>query len=197
MLWVVENTHFDAINDFRIRWWLDRQSIPHEIVTDWSAVVADQSAVVIISGGPFYHHQKPDLIEALKPLVVKNVPIFGICLGSFCLANLFGADTYLDPEPESTVTVQITHSQEGIFKGIPSPCMVIASHREKLNPADWPPILVIDSFLPREILAWHHEVKPLWGVSFHPEHSQTEGGNSMLRRFLVMNSILPPGIYDR
>jgi len=185
MLWVIDNSCAKAESGYHVHSWLRSADIPFQIVTELSQVIADSGARVIISGGPKYHDQVPELYAIVRPLMEKSFPTLGICLGCFVMADILGVE--LKPSARGAIvrTVNAFHIQEALFAGLVSPIEIAVSHGEYMSRNAWPKKLIIDAVSSEgDIIAWHHDSQPFYGVAFHPEHAHTIGGSVMLKNFL-------------
>ncbi len=145
---------------------------------------------VVISPGPCTPRQAGisiELFRALDPLI----PMLGVCLGHQALGEAFGGRTVRAEEVMHGKTAPVSHTGEGIFRGIPSPFTVarynslltdISQGSDMLIPVAWSETEgEVD-----EIQAIRHRERPLWGVQFHPESLFSQYGKSLLRNFLEL-----------
>jgi para-aminobenzoate synthetase component 2 len=124
------------------------------------------------------------------PALIKEygdaIPMLGVCLGHQAIAEVFGATVTRAPELLHGKTSQVTHSGDGILRGLPDPFTATRYHS----------LAVVESTLPAEIevtgrtadagviMAMRHRTLPLEGVQFHPESVLTQGGHLMLANWL-------------
>lgn len=139
---------------------------------------------VVISPGP----GRPEDAGICMDLIARSegkLPILGVCLGHQCIGEVFGGKVVRGPQPMHGKISAVTHSGEGIFKGLPTPFNATRYHS-----------LVIDKpSLPKNlrntaetedgmIMGVQHTEWPVFGVQFHPESIASEHGHAMLRNFL-------------
>ncbi len=80
---------------------------------------------------------------------------------------------------------KIYHSNEGIFKNIPSPFKAVRYHSLALAPETVPDSLKITAKTKDGIImALEHKSHPIYGVQFHPESILSEHGHQLLQNFL-------------
>lgn len=135
-------------------------------VVPWNWPVENESCDgVLISNGPGDPKKCDVTIATVRKLMAKDVPIFGICLGSQILALAAGANTF---------KLKFGHRSQN------QPCVLVGSKRcfitsqnhgyavdENTLPADWQPWFFNANDGTNEGL--RHLTKPFRGVQFHPE----------------------------
>ncbi len=129
---------------------------------------------VFISNGPGDPKMAKQTIENIKGVLVKNIPVFGICLGSQILALAAGGNTYklkfghrgqnqpvLDRQTNKAVITSQNHGFAVEMKSLPS---------------DWQEWFINLNDGTNEGIK--HKSKPFMAVQFHPEASPgpTEAG---------------------
>jgi anthranilate synthase component 2 len=79
----------------------------------------------------------------------------------------------------------IKHSNEGLFKGLPSPFAATRYHSLVVERDSLPDALKITAELDDgTIMGLEHRELPIYGVQFHPESIRSEHGHAMLQNFL-------------
>lgn len=146
---------------------------------------------IVISPGPC----DPDKAGISLDVVAHfsdNTPLLGVCLGHQCIAQHFGATIKKAEKLMHGKTSSITHSGEGLFKGLKQPLQVARYHSlivDEITLSDnfvitaWSNTSQIDK---REIMAMQHKKLPLYSVQFHPEAIMTEQGHELLQNFLLI-----------
>ena len=128
-----------------------------------------QPDLVFISPGPKAPKDLgiPTLVGTL---VKKNIPIFGVCLGHQGIAEYFGAKLKVFEIPYHGKPSEITHTNQGIFKELPSPFTAGRYHSLYVDPATLPECLTITAQTDDGIImGLEHKELPICSVQFHPE----------------------------
>ncbi|MFH1218731.1 MAG: aminodeoxychorismate/anthranilate synthase component II [Candidatus Peregrinibacteria bacterium] len=113
----------------------------------------------------------------------KTIPILGVCLGHQCIGEAFGSKIIHAKQILHGKTSQIFHNEDSLFSSVSNPFTAARYHS-----------LIVDK-LPKdftltawdennEIMAFRHNLHPLFGVQFHPESFMTEEGNKIMNNFL-------------
>lgn len=136
---------------------------------------------MLLSPGPGRPEDFPQILELLTQ-VPENLPILGICLGHQILAHHFGGQVTRALEPMHGQPSLINHCGQGIFAGLPEP--FTAGRYHSLIAKDLKPPLVAAAWSEgNEIMAFHHQSRPIWGVQFHPESILTPDGLRLMEQF--------------
>lgn len=142
---------------------------------------------IIISPGPCGPDQAGislDVVDYFK----DSTPILGVCLGHQVIAQYFGSKIRRSHIPMHGKASLITHTQQGIFEGLPLPLQVGRYHSLSVDASEE---LIIDATSPdEEIMAIHHKSLPIYGVQFHPESILTHHGHNLLKNFLKLAGVL-------
>ncbi len=138
---------------------------------------------VLISPGPKDPVHAGVSMDVIRAFCGKR-PLLGVCLGMQCINEVFGGRTVRAPLPVHGKKDWISHGDQGIFKGMPSPFAAARYHS-----------LVIDGINPDlEVTAWNSEGiamgvelpgARLFGVQFHPESFLTDHGHVLIENFLA------------
>ena len=84
-------------------------------------------------------------------------------------------------------TSQMTHTNTGMFTGLPSPYRITRYHSLVIERETCPPCLDITAWTDDgEIMGVRHKTLAVEGVQFHPESIMTEHGHALLKNFLNM-----------
>ena len=143
---------------------------------------------IVISPGPG-HPQKPKdfgVSQRLLDALPIRTPILGVCLGFQGLAAHFGARVLRAPKVMHGKTSMITHSQQGLFQGLPQPFSVMRYHSLCVDSKSLPHCLQATAFSndDRLLMAFEHREQPIYGVQFHPESIGSPLGVKILANFL-------------
>ena len=141
---------------------------------------------VLISPGPGRPEEAGISTEAIEAFAGK-VPVFGVCLGHQCLAELYGADVVRAPELMHGKTSMMRHTDSGVFAGLPSPLEATRYHsllvdRETVDEQVLEITAETETGL---IMGLRHRELDVEGVQFHPESVLTTGGKQILNNFLA------------
>jgi len=148
------------------------------------AILASQPDGIVLSPGPC----DPDRAGICLELIEKaagQVPIFGVCLGHQSIAQSFGARIIRSPEPMHGKVSAIRHTDEGVFKALPSPFQATRYHSLTIDPESVPDCLVVTATSDDGVIQGvRHRTLNVHGVQFHPESIASEHGHQMIRNFV-------------
>jgi anthranilate synthase component 2 len=138
---------------------------------------------LIISPGP-KGPQETGVSLAAIDYFYKKIPILGVCLGHQCIGYAFGANVIHAPEIIHGKTSVISHNQQGLFAGLPTPFLGTRYHSLAIDRATLHKDFTVDAWTEDTIMAISHRDYPLYGLQFHPEAILTEHGMQLLSNFL-------------
>lgn len=82
-------------------------------------------------------------------------------------------------------SVEVTHHDRGLFRGLPSPFRATRYHSLAVKRATFPAELNIDAeTADGEVMGLSHKTRPIFGVQFHPESIASEHGHAIVGNFL-------------
>lgn len=144
---------------------------------------------IIWSGGPASAHPGQDKVDIDMGILDIGIPVLGICLGFQLWAAHVGCKIQPDHQAEfGRHNFRIWGMPDGsttppaLFIGLLGNIQVVESHNDQVNGSnvrDFHVIGVTDR-CGTAAATYRH----LWGVQFHPEVSNTEGGILILENFL-------------
>jgi len=116
----------------------------------------------------------------------SRLPIFGVCLGHQCIAEVFGAQIVRADKLMHGKTSLIYHDGKKIYKGLPNPFVATRYHSLIVKPESLPDSLEVAARTEEgEIMGIRHKEYPIEGLQFHPESILTEVGKRLLNNFLT------------
>jgi anthranilate synthase/aminodeoxychorismate synthase-like glutamine amidotransferase len=122
-----------------------------------------------------------DLLRELGP----TLPILGVCLGHQCLGEAFGGTVRRAPQVMHGKVSRVTHADQSVFRGIPSPFAATRYHSLVVDRETLPAALEVTAWTDDgTVMGLRHRQYPLAGVQFHPEAILTEHGHALLANFL-------------
>ncbi len=142
---------------------------------------------IVISPGPCTPSEAGVSVDIIK-MYYKVLPILGVCLGHQSIGYAFGARIVRAKNLMHGKTSEITHTGEGIFKGIPSPFTAVRYHSLVIEESSLPEVFKITARSEDgEIMGIQHRDLPLFGVQFHPESVLSQYGMNLLENFLNLS----------
>jgi anthranilate synthase/aminodeoxychorismate synthase-like glutamine amidotransferase len=143
---------------------------------------------IIISPGPCSPSEAGISNDVIKNFAGR-IPILGVCLGHQCIGQVFGGEVIRAPTPIHGKNSEISHNQETVFAGLPSPLSVTRYHSLVVNPYNLPDELVVTAKTEDGIIMGiSHNRFQVHGVQFHPEAHLTQSGHKMIDNFLKLAS---------
>ena len=141
---------------------------------------------IIISPGPGNPTNKKDfgicmdIIMELK----DEIPILGVCLGHQGIFAAFGGKIQRS-EPIHGKLSKITHTDEGIFKGVENSLEATRYHSLVCDEQSLPECIEITAKTEDGIIMGiKHAESPVYVLQFHPESIGTEHGLLIIKNFL-------------
>jgi para-aminobenzoate synthetase component II len=148
---------------------------------------------VLVSPGPGTPADAGASMDVIRACVTTAVPMLGICLGHQALAEVFGGVVSHAPELMHGKTSLVSHEQDSVMAGLPSPFTATRYHSLAVENPSVPAELEVTATTANGIImGLRHRELPLHGVQFHPESVLTEGGHRLLANFLEMCGMPDP-----
>ena len=139
---------------------------------------------ILISPGPC----TPDLAGVSLGVVERfsgQLPILGVCLGHQSIGQAMGGRIVRAQRIMHGKTSPITHRDQGVFAGLPSPFQATRYHSLVIERDSLPESLEITAESDDgEIMGIRHRVHPTQGVQFHPESILTTEGMHLLDNWI-------------
>ena len=134
---------------------------------------------LVLSGGPSMERTG----SCMEYVYNVDLPILGICLGHQLIAKAYGGQIKTGlVGGYAAVEVEIIKEDE-ILKEIGPKTIVWASHADEVTALPEGFVHLARS-LQCEIEAMRHPTKPIFGVQWHPEVTQSEKGKKLLMNFI-------------
>lgn len=122
----------------------------------------------------------------------EDLPILGVCLGHQAIGQAYGGDVIRAKAVMHGKTSPITHTDKGLFAGMPQGFTATRYHSLSVARDTLPDALEITAWTDDgEIMGFQHKTRPVHGVQFHPESIATEGGHHLLANFLSLAGVTP------
>jgi anthranilate synthase/aminodeoxychorismate synthase-like glutamine amidotransferase len=141
---------------------------------------------LLISPGPGRPEDAGLSNTAIEHFAGQGVPVLGVCLGHQCIGQLYGGEVVRAPRVMHGKASVISHTDEGVFAGLPNPFTATRYHSLVVERASVPPALQITAESEDGlVMGLRHRELPVEGVQFHPESIHTTGGHDLLHNFLA------------
>ncbi len=147
---------------------------------------------IVISPGPCDPEKAGISMEVVKKFY-KRIPILGVCLGHQAIAASLGGKIVKANRIMHGKVSKIYHSNDDIFRDLPSPFNATRYHSLVVDPSTCPKQLEITAWTETSngavstIMGIADKVNRLHGVQFHPESIASEFGHDIIRNFLINN----------
>ncbi len=155
---------------------------------------AGAPAGLILSGGP--QSVTDEHVRLMRArLAGYGNPILGICFGHQLLAKLYGGRLAHGSERQYGPTPIHCDPSAELFLGLPTEQTVWMSHGDHV--AELPPRFRATAAAENcAVAAYEADLRPIYGVQFHPEVVHTPHGNAILRNFLTTCRIRTPWVAE-
>jgi anthranilate synthase/aminodeoxychorismate synthase-like glutamine amidotransferase len=141
---------------------------------------------LLISPGPGRPEDAGLSNAAIEHFAGQGVSVLGVCLGHQCIGQLYGGDVVRAPRVMHGKASVISHTDVGVFAGLPNPFTATRYHSLVVARDSVPPVLEITAESEDGlVMGLRHRELPVEGVQFHPESILTTGGHDLLRNFLA------------
>lgn len=140
---------------------------------------------VLLSPGPGRPEDAGMLCAAITAFA-GMVPVLGVCLGHQAIGQVYGGNVIGAPHLVHGKTSPISHSNEGVFVGLPNPLAATRYHSLIIERETLPEGLRITATTDDGmIMGVRHKSLDVEGVQFHPESILTTCGHDLLRNFVA------------
>ncbi|MBK5290723.1 MAG: anthranilate synthase component I [Acidobacteriia bacterium] len=152
-----------------------RAGFPHSLIDE---IGPD---LILISPGPGRPSDfgVPDLVLYAAS---KAIPVFGVCLGLQGIVEAFGGELGVLDYPMHGKPSLVTHRNQGVFEGLPTPFKVGRYHSLFARKETFPAVLEVTAESDDGvIMGVRHRDLPIEAVQFHPESILTMENGCGLR----------------
>ncbi|GHA12038.1 glutamine amidotransferase [Devosia pacifica] len=147
-------------------------------------IAAMQPEAIVLSPGPCTPNDAGICLSVIDRFKA-DIPMLGVCLGHQAIGQAMGGNVVRAPSLMHGKTSRITHSGQGVFRGINDAFEATRYHSLTVEPSTLPETLEVTARTEDGIImGLQHRSLPLHGVQFHPESIASEHGHAMLQNFL-------------
>jgi len=154
-------------------------------------VIAQKPQAIVLSPGPCTPNEAGVCLDLIKK-AGPTIPLLGVCLGHQSIGQSYGGKVIRAPQPMHGKLSTITHTNQGIFEGLPKQFEITRYHSLIVERATLPDCLEITAETSDGIImGLQHKTHPVHGVQFHPESIASEQGHALLANFLRLAGFKP------
>ena len=154
-------------------------------------VMAKKPQAIVLSPGPCTPNEAGVCLDLIKK-AGPTIPLLGVCLGHQSIGQSYGGKVIRAPQPMHGKLSTITHTNKGVFKGLPKAFQITRYHSLIVERATLPDCLEITAETADGIImGLQHKTHPVHGVQFHPESIASEQGHALLANFLSLAGFKP------
>ncbi|MDQ8700372.1 aminodeoxychorismate/anthranilate synthase component II [Hyphomicrobium sp. LHD-15] len=146
---------------------------------------------IVLSPGPCTPNEAGVCLDLIAKAGSK-IPLLGVCLGHQSIGQAYGGKVIRAPAPMHGKLSTITHTDKGLFKGLPPKIEVTRYHSLIVERKSLPDCLEVTAETDDGIImGLQHKTHPVHGVQFHPESIASEQGHALLANFLDIAGLNP------
>lgn len=154
-------------------------------------VIAQKPQAIVLSPGPCTPNEAGVCLDLIKKAGAA-IPLLGVCLGHQSIGQCYGGKVIRAPQPMHGKLSTITHTNKGIFEGLPKQFEITRYHSLIVERATLPDCLEITAETSDGIvMGLQHKTHPVHGVQFHPESIASQQGHALLANFLRLAGFTP------
>ncbi len=154
-------------------------------------VIKMKPKAIVLSPGPCTPNEAGICLDLIEKAGSK-IPLLGVCLGHQAIGQAYGGKVIRAPEPMHGKLSTITHTDKGVFKGLPPRVEVTRYHSLIVERKSLPDCLEVNAETSDGvIMGLMHKTHPVHGVQFHPESIASEQGHALLANFLEIAGLSP------
>jgi anthranilate synthase component 2 len=154
-------------------------------------VIRMKPKAIVLSPGPCTPNEAGVCLELIAKAGAK-IPLLGVCLGHQSIGQAYGGKVIRAPAPMHGKLSTITHTDTGVFRGLPPKIEVTRYHSLIVERSSLPDCLEVNAETSDGIImGLRHKTHPVHGVQFHPESIASEQGHALLANFLEIAGLNP------
>lgn len=154
-------------------------------------VIAQKPRAIVLSPGPCTPNEAGVCLDLIKK-AGATIPLLGVCLGHQSIGQSYGGKVIRAPQPMHGKLSTITHTNKGVFQGLPKQFEITRYHSLIVERATLPDCLEITAETSDGIImGLQHKTHPVHGVQFHPESIASQQGHALLANFLRLAGFTP------
>lgn len=143
-------------------------------------------SAIIVSPGPCDPSSAGICVDLIRR-AGADIPIFGVCLGHQSIGEAFGGKIVRADAIMHGKVSKVSHSNSGIFAGIPDGFKATRYHSLTIAPDSMPDCLDVTARTEDgTVMGVSHKELPIHGVQFHPESIRSEHGKTLMANFLQL-----------
>jgi len=157
-------------------------------VTTAEDILSRRPEAIVLSPGPCTPDDAGMCLDLVKA-AAGRVPLLGVCLGHQAIGQAFGGKVIRAPYMMHGKVSPISHADTDIFKGLPDPFKATRYHSLIVERESLPDCLEVTAWTEDGLIMGLRHKDPAmmtYGVQFHPESIESEGGHDILRNFLAL-----------
>ena len=133
------------------------------------------------------------LSRVIDAALARGLPIFGVCLGLQAIAEHFGGELAVLPEPRHGKRTRVSVLGGRLFEGLPRELDAGRYHSLVARPETLPPDLVVTAVAEDgAVMAVEHALLEVAALQFHPESILTqEVGHALVERAVALAAVRP------
>lgn len=149
-------------------------------------VIAKAPEAIVLSPGPCTPNEAGICLDLIKA-AAGRIPMLGVCLGHQAMGQAFGGKVIRAPYMMHGKVSTIHHDGGGVFAGLPNPFRATRYHSLIVERDSLPECLKVTAWTDDGLIMGLTHRDPrmmMYGVQFHPESIESEGGHTLLKNFL-------------
>ncbi len=151
-------------------------------------ILAGGPRALVLSPGPGVPESAGVCVALVR--AAASVPLLGVCLGHQAVAVAYGGRVVRAPVPRHGKNSDVHHNGRQVFAGLADPFTATRYHSLVANRESLPRELEVTAWTDDGlVMGLAHATNPHFGVQFHPEAYQTQGGKRLLANFLALAGI--------